>query len=413
MALVEGFFGAEDQLSEPASLLWGLRLYPSRFLGSADQRQQLGLQVVSRFDVDAERFVRSASRRDDNTHAPGMGDRTDGAGRPTGAPVRFRRQRSRRKAELLQQPASEPASGRILADSFGDRAGDSFGLFRQEVLRGVVFGDRCTRDADVGAHGGRQPSGQRGDLLFGGHGQCASSSSVRTRIVTTPHRDGQIVGGIEPSLALSNAAWQGKTVLSDRERRLIRLFSAAVRGEWESVRQVRREAASDEPDRAWRETVLMVHLFAGFPRQVETYGVLEEVGGLGTVAAEEREASADQPDRGRVLFDRIYGAQSDRVVTALGDGHPDVPGWILGHAYGRVLTRPGLDARMRELLAVSALAVLQQKRQLMSHALGAIRCGATMQELRAVVAAIADTLTAEQRRTVSHVFDRIDESDAS
>ena len=147
----------------------------------------------------------------------------------------------------------------------------------------------------------------------------------------------------------------------------------------------------------------MIHLFAGFPRQVETYGVLAEVGGLGALAPEEVEHCADRPDRGDGLFTTIYGSQSDRVKGALTEGHPDLQKWILGHAYGRVLTRPGLSARMRELLAVAALSVLHQERQLASHVRGAIRCGASAEEVEAAVQVVEDLLSPEELTKVSEV----------
>ena len=186
----------------------------------------------------------------------------------------------------------------------------------------------------------------------------------------------------------------------------MRLFAAAVLGRWQDVRKVRGEAGPDEPDRAWRETVLMVHLFAGFPRQVETYGVLAAAGGLGVPAADECEATVDQPDRGRRLFEQIYGDQSNPVEEALRAGHPDVPGWIIGHAYGRVLTRPGLTPRQRELLATAALAVSNQSRQLVSHVRGAIRCGGTVDDLRAVVDTLGPLLEPAGREDALATIER-------
>ena len=181
-------------------------------------------------------------------------------------------------------------------------------------------------------------------------------------------------------------------MLDPRERRLIRLFAATVIGQWDVVRQIRAEAEPPEPDRTWREAILMVHLFAGFPRQISTYDVLASAGGLGTAEPDEFEGIVDDPERGRALFDVIYAAQSERVQERLRVGHPDVVRWILGHAYGRVLARPGLSTRVRELLAVSALLVLRQERQLASHVRGAIYCGATAAEVLEVLEVVDEFL---------------------
>jgi 4-carboxymuconolactone decarboxylase len=63
--------------------------------------------------------------------------------------------------------------------------------------------------------------------------------------------------------------------------------------------------------------------------------------------------------------------------------HPELAAWILEDGYGRVLSRPGLTGRERELLAVAALAALPGAGpQLESHERGARRLGATAAEVR-------------------------------
>lgn len=171
-------------------------------------------------------------------------------------------------------------------------------------------------------------------------------------------------------------------MLSDDERRLCRLFTAIVLGRWPEV-EAERRALTTEPDRTWREVVFMVHLFAGMPRQVEAYEVLERAGGLGTLGPDEHREEGDQVERGRALFGIIYGENQGLVEDRLYRFHPDFGRFILGHAYGRVLSRDGLTVRQRELLAVGALAALGQDRQLASHARGAIHAGATPEEVQA------------------------------
>ena len=57
--------------------------------------------------------------------------------------------------------------------------------------------------------------------------------------------------------------------------------------------------------------------------------------------------------------------------------HPSLWAWILRDGYGRVLSRPGLPARDRELLAVAVLAALGLDPQREAHVRGARRLGAT------------------------------------
>ncbi|HEV8113103.1 MAG TPA: carboxymuconolactone decarboxylase family protein [Planctomycetota bacterium] len=178
--------------------------------------------------------------------------------------------------------------------------------------------------------------------------------------------------------------------LADADRRLLRLFLACVLGNWNEVRLLRAQAGPGEPDRRWRETVLQVHLFAGVPRQVEAAGILATAGGLGDPEPGEIEGALDVRARGAALFDRIYADDSGAVRAMLARGHPEFERWVLDHAYGSVLSRPGLAADRRELLAVVALAALGQERQLASHARGAVRCGSSREEVLEALEAVAD-----------------------
>lgn len=187
--------------------------------------------------------------------------------------------------------------------------------------------------------------------------------------------------------------------------RLFALTVFAVLGRWSELTALRR-GLTDEPGRAWREALLQAHLFAGFPRIVEAFGVLAAAGGLGAPEPDEVLAEPDLPERGWALFDRVYGAGAERVRAQLADFHPDFAGWIAGHAYGRVLARPGLAPHERELLAVAALAALGQDRQLASHARGAVALGASAREVHAVLAAIEPWIERERLDSAARVVER-------
>lgn len=194
--------------------------------------------------------------------------------------------------------------------------------------------------------------------------------------------------------------------LSDRDGRLVRLFAACVLGRFDVVRELRRHCQSGEPDRRWREAVLQVHVFAGFPRQVEVHGVLEECGGLGAFEPGELGTAADALERGARLFETIYGRSAPEIRTMLEGYHPDYAEWMHAHAYARVLARDGLPASMRELLACAALAALGQPRQLASHSRGAVRCGATPGQVHAILDVIADLVEPARIVDARRVFEK-------
>lgn len=188
--------------------------------------------------------------------------------------------------------------------------------------------------------------------------------------------------------------------------RLLRLSTAIVLGDWEEVRDVRRAAPAGEPDLEWREAVLQTHLFAGFPRLVQAFGVLAEEGGLGSEEEIEGQRAEVQDPRGRELFALIYGSDEERVRTQLSGFHGDFGDWILEHAYGRVLSRPGLAADRRELLASCALAALGQDRQLASHARGSLRCGASFEHLAEAFEVVRDQIGPEAADRAQRIAER-------
>jgi len=76
-------------------------------------------------------------------------------------------------------------------------------------------------------------------------------------------------------------------------------------------------------------------------------------------------------------------------------------------AYGKVIGRPGLDLKRRELCTVATTAVLGTAEQLHSHLRGALNTGASSEEIEAVLGVIDDDLDSEQRRTVREQWEDV------
>lgn len=133
------------------------------------------------------------------------------------------------------------------------------------------------------------------------------------------------------------------------------------------------------------ETLLQTVLFCGFPRVVTAFEQFTAVwpGAVATAGGELPVAA--RATAGRALFDTIYGRNADSVDAMLRGLHPDFHAFVLEVAYGRILTRPHLTGRERELLAVGLLVAQEQVRQFAGHARGALHLGATKSELREVV----------------------------
>ncbi len=173
-----------------------------------------------------------------------------------------------------------------------------------------------------------------------------------------------------------------RTGLSPTDRVLVAAMVAIAPGNWERVAECAAAARRLGVPRAeLEETLLQAVLFYGFPRSVTAFEVLQ------------RQWPAPRPPRGgalprpqqaaagRALFDAIYQGNRDAVLGMLASHHEELRDFVLEAAYGRILTRPGLDPRRRELLAVGALAALGQRPQLLAHARGALALGAAPVEV--------------------------------
>jgi 4-carboxymuconolactone decarboxylase len=168
-------------------------------------------------------------------------------------------------------------------------------------------------------------------------------------------------------------------------------LAATVDGREELAESIYRQAfAIGVPAETLAEVARMAHLFGGFPRAIQGLHAFARAAGdassppLAGEGPPEPDRASDR-GRGLALFRKIYESQSDEVLRGLSDVLPGFETWILEHAYGRVLSRPALGARERELMAVSALAVLRCPAQLASHARGALRLGAPAGEVRGAV----------------------------
>ncbi|MCC6175375.1 MAG: carboxymuconolactone decarboxylase family protein [Chloroflexi bacterium] len=97
------------------------------------------------------------------------------------------------------------------------------------------------------------------------------------------------------------------------------------------------------------------------------------------------QSAAGQPSeayrRGVERRDRIVGqagSQRRRLLAAL---HPDLERYLLEHAWGDVLSRPGLDERTRELVTLGILLALGRDREARTHFQAALNVGLGREEL--------------------------------
>jgi 4-carboxymuconolactone decarboxylase len=146
---------------------------------------------------------------------------------------------------------------------------------------------------------------------------------------------------------------------------------------------------------AVEEIILQSYLFAGFPRALNAARAWR-VASERPAPAEDPESSIANLDMWRELGERtckiVYGDSYERLRENVRQLHPALDEWMIVDGYGKVLSRPGVDLRTRELCVVAACAVAGQQRQLHSHLHGALNAGASPTEVGLVLDALADLI---------------------
>lgn len=168
---------------------------------------------------------------------------------------------------------------------------------------------------------------------------------------------------------------------------LIRIAAlVSVAGE-SDIRDGLRASVGLARDEWIEEVLLQSYLFAGFPRALNAMRLWRTVSGRPAPAAEAdlREAPDATWTRGERTCALVYGPFYARLRHNIAALHPVLDDWMIGEGYGKVLGRPVLDLRRRELCVVASCIAAQQDRQLHSHLHGALQVGATRAEVASAI----------------------------
>ncbi len=195
------------------------------------------------------------------------------------------------------------------------------------------------------------------------------------------------------------AALDAKTVA------LVRAAAALAEGHITELEQRFRDArAAGVPDLWVEELLLQSLMLVGYPLALVAFGVWREVtgpsAGGGDSAGEElaHEEWQAWAERGAQVCAAVYGRAYHKLLVNLRSLHPALEDLVLVDAYGKVIGRPGLDMKRRELCTVAAIAVLGTAQQLHSHLRGALNTGATHAEVEAVLELVEPDLDPEHKR---------------
>ena len=179
-------------------------------------------------------------------------------------------------------------------------------------------------------------------------------------------------------------------------RHLVRIAGAIAGSPEGQVRSLMSEAVDKVDPVSVEEIILQSYLFAGFPRTLNAmrmWRVVSERPAPDT----DPEAAAEDFDlwrrRGAETCAIVYGEAYEKLRQNVCQLHPALDEWMIVDGYGKVLARPGVDLRTRELCVVAACAVSGQQRQLHSHLHGALNAGSSPGEIGAVLDALGDLIS--------------------
>jgi 4-carboxymuconolactone decarboxylase len=95
-------------------------------------------------------------------------------------------------------------------------------------------------------------------------------------------------------------------------------------------------------------------------------------------------------DTGAEIIQELYGDFGQGFLEDLEEIAPDFGRFIVEFSYGDVFSRPGLDMRSREIAIIGALTTLgTAERQLKAHILGALKAGASREEIVEAIMQVA------------------------
>jgi 4-carboxymuconolactone decarboxylase len=179
--------------------------------------------------------------------------------------------------------------------------------------------------------------------------------------------------------------------LDEATRALVRLSALIAVGSEEDVRSAL-DGARALPAAWVEEVILQSYLFAGLPRALNAAREWRRVSGLAAPPDDEgtRYDVGGWRARGEAVCRRVYGAFYERLRVNIRALHPALDAWMIVEGYGKVLARPGLDLKRRELCVVAACAAARQDRQLHSHLHGALHVGASAREVAETLDAVRD-----------------------
>jgi 4-carboxymuconolactone decarboxylase len=191
--------------------------------------------------------------------------------------------------------------------------------------------------------------------------------------------------------------------MTEAERSLVRLSAAIASRDPDRLGRALDEAAARATPLEIEEALLQSYLFLGYPAALWALGFWRERSPVPVGAGAAGDAALWR-ERGEAVCARVYGGQYGRLRENVARLHPDVERWMLVEGYGKVLGRPGLSLRTRELCIVALLVGQDARPQLYAHLRGALNAGASAEDVSVALAVATDELGPERGAAALEVW---------
>lgn len=187
--------------------------------------------------------------------------------------------------------------------------------------------------------------------------------------------------------------------VDDKTLALVRIAVATATGDEAKLRDRMVGGRAAGVPAVWVDELLLQSLLnVGYPLALVAFGVWRSVAGEPAAPSE----SVAHPDwerwttRGVEACSAVYGRTFHKLMLNLRSLHPAIEPLVLVDAYGKILGRPALDSKRRELCTLAAIAMQNAPRQLHAHLRGALNTGSSREEVDEVIALVEEELSKER-----------------
>lgn len=203
---------------------------------------------------------------------------------------------------------------------------------------------------------------------------------------------------------------EGVAMLGEDVAALVRFSARIAAGSEQDLRAGCAEVLAAEVPTPWvEECILQSYLMAGFPRALNAMREWRRASDIPAPAPEE----IPEPSlwrwrtQGEQTCEVVYGKFYTKLRENIVHLHPALDEWMIVEGYGKILSRPGLELRLREFCIVAACVAMGQDRQLHSHLHGAMNAGASVEEVAGVLGALEGVVDAALLLRARLLFARV------